>query len=246
MSINFTFMFDSAHEDGYFYPEHTHSCHEIVFYGQGCRGKTIIGGVEYNFGSGDIAVNRSGCPHSESFQTGGKIKWIGFECDDFTLESKIYRNVWDLKLIFDMIFKESINQPYKYEEMLSHKLHELFISIERTQFNKGNDNKTLITSKNYIAENYSQNININDLAKSSGYSVAHFRHLFAKEYGQSPQSYLVDVRCQKAMEFLANTDLTCAEVAAQCGFYDSSQLSKMLKLRYSTTPSTIRKQNSER
>lgn len=244
MTVKPTFMYNSSHENGYYTQEHSHKCHEIVFYSSGCNGTTFIDGTKYNFKPGDIAVNRSGCPHSESFVTGGKIKWIGFECDNFFLESKIYHDLWDSKLHFDIIFKEMINQPYKYEEMISHKLCELLLIIERTQFANMNENKNLVSSKNFIAENYMQSININDLAKSSGYSPAHFRHLFVEEFGLSPQNYLIEVRCIKAIELLKQTNLTCAEIAAQCGFYDSSQLSKMLKERFSVTPLSVRKQNA--
>lgn len=244
MNIKPTFMYNSSHENGYFVQSHSHTCHEIVFYDSGCHGKTILDNVEYEFNPGDVAVNRSGCVHSESFTYGGKIKWIGFECENFALESKLYRNMWDIKYHLDIIFKEIINQPYKYDEMISHKVSEMLLLLERTQYTNNSDNKNLISSKNFINENYMQNININDLAKSSGYSSAHFRHLFFNEYGLSPQNYLIDVRCQKAMELLRQTNLSCAEIAAQCGFYDSSQLSKMLKDRYSVTPISIRKQTS--
>ena len=240
MNAKLIFMHKKTVESGYIVQKHSHRCHELVFYGSACQGKTVIDDEEYDFQPGDIAINRSGSLHSEKYFSSGKIEWIGFECDNFNLNNKIYHNLWDVKLILNIISKEMINQPYKHEEFISHKLCELLLCIERTQFTNVCDNKNLIFSKNYIEENYTQNININNLAKSSGYSPAHFRHLFQKNYGASPQDYLIDVRCQKAIELLKYTKLTCAEIASQCGFYDSSQLSRMLKNKYSTTPLAIR------
>ena len=40
---------------------------------------------------------------------------------------------------------------------------------------------------------------------------------------------------------LKTTDLSCTEIAYQCGFSDSGQLTKMIKNKYSTTPTKIRK-----
>ena len=49
---------------GYSVQAQIHNCHEIVFYGDGCHGKTIIDGKEYEFKARDIAINRCGAEHS--------------------------------------------------------------------------------------------------------------------------------------------------------------------------------------
>lgn len=227
---------------GYSVQTQTHNCHEIVFYDAGCHGKTTIDGIEYEFKSGDIVVNRRGVPHSEIHFSNGNLRFIGFECEDFCLDSGVYHNLWDVKLILDIILKETVNQSFKYNELISCKLHELFICIERANATSSNENKTLIFIKNYLDENYMQNINIHELAKVSGYSNAHFRYLFTKDFGISPREYLIERRCQKAIELLKFTKMTCADIASQCGFYDSSQFAKMLKSKYSATPLAIRNQ----
>lgn len=243
MNAKLSFISDYfSAKPGYTVQTQTHSCHEIVFYDTGCHGKTTINGDEYEFKSGDIVVNRRGVPHSEIHFGSGNLRFIGFECDDFLLESGVYHNLWDVKLILNIILKETANQNFKYDELISCKLNELFIRIERINTTSSNENKTLVFAKNYIDENYMQNINIHELAKVSGYSVSHFRHLFTKDFGISPCEYLINKRCQKAIELLKSTDITCTDIAYQCGFYDSSQFAKILKSKYSATPLTIRNQ----
>lgn len=227
---------------GYSVQTQTHSCHEFVFYDAGCHGKTIINGVEYEFKSGDMVINRSGVPHSEIHFGNGNLRFIGFECDNFYLESGVYHNLWDVKLILDIILRETVNQGYKYNELISCKLNELFICIERSTAATSNESKTLIFTKNYIEENYMSSINMHELAKMSGYSNAHFRYLFTKDFGISPRDYLIEKRCEKAIELLKFTKMTCADIASQCGFYDSSQFAKILKNKYNATPHSIRNQ----
>lgn len=244
MNANLLFISKSSRKTNYSSFTHTHNYHEIIFYDAGCHGINIIDGIEYEFKPGDISVKKSGVPHSGTHLASGKLISLGFESNDpdVNIESGIYRDLWDTKIILDIMIKEVINQNYKYNDMIACKIKELLICIERTKNCASSNVKDLIYSKNYIEKNYMQPISIYDLSKFTGYSHSHFRHLFTQRFGISPQNYLIDIRCQKAVELIKNTSLSCTEIAYQCGFSDSGQLTKMLKNKYSTTPTKIRKE----
>lgn len=245
MNIELSFVSNYAYTyPGYIVKPQTHRCHEIVFYCDGCHGKTVIGNTEYEFKPFDIAINRRGAKHSEEHFSHGKLTYIAFKYDNFNMNSGLYHFPTDMMPIVDTILHEITHQPFKYNELISCKLQELLIRIERSTITESTTSKALTFIKNYIDENYPQNIKMQDLAKLSGYSDVHFRYLFSKKFGCSPNEYLIEKRCQQAITLLKGTTQSCSEIARQCGFYDSSQLTKIIKQKYSVTPLTIRKQNT--
>ena len=233
---------------GYTTTVQAHDCHELVFYSTGCSGVTTIDGIEYKFKAGDVAFIRKNVIHSEKHFSDGALYFFGFNLpkspESSLPQNGIYDNMWDVKLLFNVILKESINQEYKYEEMISSKINELLLVLERKNNITAKPVKNLSFAKNYIDENYMQNISIESLAKMIGYSTVHFRSLFSNAYGVSPRTYLTDIRCKNAVELLKNSTLNCTEIAYQCGFSNSGQLTVMLKKRYNKTPLKIRSEQS--
>ena len=81
----------------------------------------------------------------------------------------------------------------------------------------------------------------------SGYSYDYFRHYFKKQYGMSPQSYLINVRLENAYSMLSSTpDISITEVAISCGFSDSSQFSVMFSRHFGTSPKKFQKSIGEK
>lgn len=229
---------------GYSVKIQSHIFHEIVFYGEGCSGKCTIGDKEYEFHPFNIAVNRSKMPHSEIHYGHGWIRYLCFTSDDFDIESGLYYNMNNIEHIYNELMHELVNKLPDYETMIYHKLNELYLCIKRLCYSVPAETDPLISIKKYISENYAQNINIAELSATTGYSPSHFRLLFTNRFGISPKDYLIKKRCQRAIELLKFTSSSCADIALQCGFYDSSQLTKILKSKYSATPLDIRNQTS--
>lgn len=226
--------------NGLYIPPHSHKFHEISFYNAKCEGFAYIDGKEYKFAPGDIVVNRMGTVHSEKHSSDGSLIFFCFSCDNFPLKNGIYHNMWKMKSIIESISKESFNQKYKYNELISLKIAELVIHLDRASEDISSAQVTnLLYFKNYIEENSMLQINMADLAKNAGYSYDHFRHLFKQNFGISPKNYLTDIRCSHALDMLKNSDLSCTDIAYECGFSDSSQMSKMLKNKYGMSPMQI-------
>ena len=244
MSFQFLFVNDYFPVlPGHSVKTQSHPHHEIIFYGDGCNGKTIIGDTEYEFHPYNIVINTAGTPHSEIHYAYSNIKYIRFYSDSFDLESKVYPNTSDISNLFDNMKYELTYKLPGYKQMLYHKFQELIICINRSCTTNLSDDP-LLPAKKYIKENYAENISMTYLADISGYSTSHFRRLFIDKFGISPKDYLIKKRCQRAIELLKFTNLSCTDIASQCGFYDASQLTKILKSKYSLTPVEIRNQIS--
>lgn len=97
--------------------------------------------------------------------------------------------------------------------------------------------------KNYIENNYHRQIIIADLARQSNYTRNYLYKLFRKEYGLSPQEYLMNLRIEKAKLLLGNpkNHFTIGNIAAAVGFSDPLYFSKLFRKKTGKSPNEYRK-----
>ena len=218
---------------------HSHNCHELVFYDGDSKGVTEYGGKTIKFSDNGIALVKKGTLHSEEHLCGSDVYCLGFDTD-MEVENIYVSDMGELKEHFIHVLKEVHEQAYGFERIASCRIEEILIKIMRKIEVGRNEMKTLAHCKQYIKENFMQNVKISDVAAIIGYSPDHFRHLFKKTYGISPQEYLIERRLNSAYGGLLSTELTFGEIAELSGFSNLSQFTRMIKARYGRTPTQIR------
>lgn len=100
-------------------------------------------------------------------------------------------------------------------------------------------NDSLKTAMQYIHKNYQTNISIKELAELCKISERYLRKLFSDSLNCSPLDYLNDIRIQKSIELLKQTELSIKEVAFACGFKSSQYFSRVFKRVMNITPTQI-------
>ncbi|MEK5465517.1 phosphoenolpyruvate hydrolase family protein [Paenibacillus sp. FSL R7-0210] len=90
--------------------------------------------------------------------------------------------------------------------------------------------------KEYVAQNYSEEVVFADLAKVAHVSRSYLSSLFKKEVGCSFQNYLVGFRMQKAAILLQAPHLQLSEVSTMVGYPDYAQFSRMFKKLMGSSP----------
>ncbi|MEG1620147.1 MAG: phosphoenolpyruvate hydrolase family protein [Eubacterium sp.] len=95
--------------------------------------------------------------------------------------------------------------------------------------------------KEYVNENYMNEISFLDLAKICHISRSHLSALFKKEVGCSFPEYLVNFRMHQAKKFLEEENMRVTEVAELVGYSDVAHFSKMFKKYMGIPPKMIRK-----
>jgi AraC family transcriptional regulator len=80
------------------------------------------------------------------------------------------------------------------------------------------------------------------LASESGYSRAHFIRMFRAASGRTPHQYLLDLRLERAREFIKSGSKSLTDIAASCGFTSHTSFSKAFRRRFRTTPSLYRRE----
>lgn len=92
----------------------------------------------------------------------------------------------------------------------------------------------------YIHENYCEDLNIDVLAKITGFSSPHFMNLFKQYYGVTCVSYINLYRLDKAAYKLINTDEPIKEIALKCGYNNVSFFNRVFKKQFGETPRQFR------
>ncbi|ALU34779.1 AraC family transcriptional regulator with IGPS-like TIM-barrel domain [Clostridium autoethanogenum DSM 10061] len=83
--------------------------------------------------------------------------------------------------------------------------------------------------KEYVVQNYMNDISFLDLAKVAHVSRGYLSSLFKKEVGCSFPEYLVKFRINKAAEIIIKKNIQLSHLAALVGYKDYAQFSKMFK-----------------
>lgn len=79
------------------------------------------------------------------------------------------------------------------------------------------------------------------LAKQAGYSPGHFTRVFKSVMGQSPQSYTVNARINRARQLLRESNLSISEIADVLGYEDLFFFSRQFKQKAGQSPRDYRR-----
>lgn len=96
----------------------------------------------------------------------------------------------------------------------------------------------------YIHNNFERDISLGDVARYVFLSPSYFTRAFKEETGQSPISYLLKLRIERAKELLADTSLKISEIALNVGFSNQQRFNEMFKKHVKMTPLQYRKKAS--
>ncbi len=93
----------------------------------------------------------------------------------------------------------------------------------------------------YIRLNFQSDISMSEVAAHSGIGERYLRKLFATHLNISPLDYLSQIRVNKAIELLRNTEMSVKEVCFACGFKSPQYFSKIFKQQVGITPKELTK-----
>ncbi len=83
--------------------------------------------------------------------------------------------------------------------------------------------------------------NINRHCQQMGYTQAHLRRLFEKEYGISPGEYRLQCRNEKILQLLAAGNISYKEISFVTGMKNVTHLNAFIRKRWQMTPGELQK-----
>jgi AraC family transcriptional regulator len=90
----------------------------------------------------------------------------------------------------------------------------------------------------FIKQNLSSPLRLDDLAAAVGLSKAHLARSFRNATGSPLHRYVLHRRLERARSLLLHTDARVQNVALQCGFADAPHQSKAYRKAYGITPAS--------
>lgn len=95
----------------------------------------------------------------------------------------------------------------------------------------------------YIAENVTNNISLEEAAKVANMSSFYLSKLFKKEMGINFVTYISMQKIQEAKKWLLDTDEPIGNIAMELGYNEPNYFSKVFKRIEGMTPTTYRQKN---
>lgn len=219
---------------------HHHSMYEIVYYVSG-SGHTTIRGFRYPYSGGHCAVIAPGVKHDEYCSADTEVVYFGFLHTDehIPLSTRIFR---DDRGRIGEIMKEMVEETKHKRNHFALKLDMLLqftlIEVDRlfAQETSAGSEESLRQTVQYIQQYYTEPVTLMELAKMSGYSYDHFRHLFKAYTGKTPMNYITHLRIEKAKEMLLEGKDNITQISLECGYSSLSHFSSLFKKKTGKNP----------
>lgn len=146
---------------------------------------------------------------------------------------------------FSKLFREILNVWNKkdlgYKYRCSAVLYEIFAECYKQNYVSKAQNSKIRSSVDYLLKSYKKsNLTIKEIADKSFISEVYFRNLFKKEYGVSPQKYIIELRIQYAVGLISSGYYSLKEIACMSGYSDYKYFSAEFKRVMGVSPSEYR------
>lgn len=146
--------------------------------------------------------------------------------------------------IFQMmeVDKFSTYRDLKLQGLLFLFISELVKNSPRNSVSKYNSAEIYVKEAiNFIENNYSRPIKIQDIANNLSIDRSYFTNIFKKALQKTPQEFLLEYRMNKACELMKNPGLSISNIALSVGYTDAFNFSKMFKKNKGKSPAIYRK-----
>lgn len=202
----------------------------------------------YNFGNKKLRVNKNCIVYFPKGSDYSINVFEHYDCYainfDFSDEYSFEPFVFEIKHSENYLphFKNANKLSYHPEAPNQHKikaeLYEIIYKMQTEYANTSNKKRNSIeTAIEYIHNNFlTQNIPIPHLAEMCGFSEVYLRKVFSREFGVSPNKYIINLRLQHAEQLLLSGFYKVTEVCFMSGFNDESYFNREFKKHFGKTP----------
>lgn len=102
------------------------------------------------------------------------------------------------------------------------------------------DSRRILKVKNFISDNYKDEIRLATLADIAGMSPSAFSRFFKLHTGRNLSDYIIDIRLGYAARLLVDTGRSISEISFECGFNNLSNFNRIFKRKKGCSPSEFR------
>lgn len=100
--------------------------------------------------------------------------------------------------------------------------------------------RKLLRAKDLIDARYSEQLDVDDLARAACLSRAHFSREFRRVFGESPHAYLLTRRLERAAALLRTTDRSVTDICFAVGAQSLGSFTTSFTRTYGRSPTAYR------
>ena len=225
---------------------HFHGNFELIYAISGKMNVTVNNN-SYELSAGELLLISPYNIHSLEIFDGSKI-WVGVFSDDFVSSfAKKNKNIRYSKFRCDesvenflkeRLFFEGTPERYTLMGCLYIVLNECIKNAAATISDKDND--FILTIMNYISENLTESISLEEISDYLGYERHYFSSLFHKSFSMNFRQFVNLFRFEKACNLLIEDELSITEICNECGFGSISSFNRIFKEMSGKTPKEYR------
>jgi two-component system response regulator YesN len=160
----------------------------------------------------------------ETFQYGSKNYDVYFQKFDLDETKRKISSILTYDELFEYLKNDIIS---KYQDFANQK--------------KVAEKKPIRVAKQFINDNYNQNLTLENVSDHIGFNPTYFSVFFKKETGKNFSEYLTELRIKSAKLYLISTDMDIADIAEEVGYNDLKYFSKLFKKLTGINPSEYRR-----
>lgn len=256
-SLRLLYFSTAKYEHDWHCTLHTHHCIEIFYILKG-TGSFRVEDLSFPIEQDHVIIINSGVAHTEVSSTQEPLEYIvlGINGSDFLLDNQQDRRYCVLRdpsatrrllPYLQQISAEIALKKAYYEDVVQHILQILAIQLLRSQSvasftpEAGKISPKCAQIKRYIDSHYKEDITIDVLTNVAFLSRSYLIHIFTKEYGEPPISYLMKRRIEESRYLLAKTDYSILDIGLMVGFSSGSYFSQSFRRLEGISPKEYRR-----
>ncbi len=243
---------------------HTHPFTELFYVLKG-KGTFHVEDRILDVTEDDLVIVNSNINHTESSNGESPLEYIvlgiegisilaGNNDDEVQLYSlHNYENYKHEILFYIKTLLQEASTKTDYYDLISQNLLDVLIMniIRRTKSELIIETSNKISHecayvKQYLDQHFSENINLDELAKISYINKYYLVHSFKKYAGMTPINYLNHKRLKEACMLLRTTNHSIAQIASIIGMSSQSYFCQSFKKQYQMSPNEYRKESQSK
>ena len=91
-----------------------------------------------------------------------------------------------------------------------------------------------------VHDRWDQPLRVDELAQAADMSTDRLERAMRRALATSPKQYILRIRAERAAVLLATTRRPIAQISAECGYYDQSQMTRQFRTHIGVTPKSYR------
>ena len=196
-----------------------------------------IGNKRFITQKGGVLFLPANTPYKVEYSSSESIVVHFAQCNYFEAENICLENFAAIGLLF-----QNLLESWNGQRSVNQAKSIIYGILERIEKDKRNalEDSAFARCVRYIDTHFCEpELDINTVCNVGFISASSLQRSFLAHFGMSPKQYLLKLRMKRALELLAENELSVKEIAFVCGFHDEKYFSRAFKNKYGYPPSQM-------